>query len=127
MKEHSDSEIAAELIGYHRMALDKDNVLRRQGAEWVPAALTDLAYDEPERCWRIIRLAALLGPDEDALMSFGVTLSGLLTEHPELIDVIEQDVSENNRLTEVMSWVMEDEAIDRSVWARVESLSEPIK
>ncbi|GBL47425.1 hypothetical protein SFMTTN_3264 [Sulfuriferula multivorans] len=72
-------------------------------------------------------MAALEDPTEEALMFFGVTLSGLLRDHPDLIEVIAHDVAETPKLTEVMSWVMEDEAIDPSVWARIESLSEPSK
>ena len=127
MTNHSDSEIATELIGYHRMALDRDNVLRRQGAEWAPATLIDLAYDDPARCWRIIKLAALQNPDNEALMFFGVTLSGLLRENSELIKAIACDVEQDHRLREVMSWIMKDDEIDRSVWARVVSLSGPTK
>lgn len=124
MTNHSDSEIVTELLGYHRMALDGDNVLRRQGAVWARDALADLMYDDPDRCWRVVRLAALEDPNEEALMFFGVTLSGLLRDHPELIEVMAHDVVENQKLSEVMSWVMEDEAIDPSVWSRIQSLSE---
>ena len=60
-------------------------------------------------------------------MFFGVTLSGLLRDHPELIEVMAHDVVENPELSELMSWVMEDDAIDPSVWSRIESLSEPKK
>lgn len=125
MTEHSDSEIAEEVLGYHRMALDGDKILRRQGADWARDMLADFAYDDPGRCWRIIRLAVLGEPAEEALMFFGVTLSGLLSDHPEMIEVIAHDVAETPKLSEVMSWVMEDEAINPSVWARIESLSEP--
>ncbi len=125
MKDHSDSEIAKELLGYHRMALDRENVLRRQGGEWARDLLTDLMYDDPERCWRIVRSASLEDPDDEALMFFGVTLSGLLCAHPELIQIIARNVDENPKLCEVMSWIMEDEAIEPSVWLQVESLSKP--
>ncbi|MER2513130.1 MAG: hypothetical protein ABTQ25_12085 [Nitrosomonas ureae] len=127
MTSHTDSEIITELLGYHRMALDSDNVLRRQGADWARDVLTDLMYDDPDRCWRIVRLAALQDPNDEALMFFGVTLSGLLRDHPELIEVMAHDVVENPKLSEVMSWVMEDDAIDSSVWSRIESLSGPKK
>ncbi len=127
MTNHPDSEIVTELLGYHRMALDSENVLRRQGADWARDVLTDLMYDDPDRCWRIVRLAALQDPNEEALMFFGVTLSGLLRDHPELIEVMAHDVVENPELSELMSWVMEDDAIDPSVWSRIESLSEPKK
>lgn len=125
MKDHSDSEIVKELLGYHRMALDSENILRRQGGEWARDLVTDLMYDDPERCWHIVRLASLENPNDESLMFFGVTLSGLLRDHPELIQVIARDVSEAPKLGEVMSWVMEDEAIEPSVWSLVESLSDP--
>lgn len=123
MRSHTDQEVVSEFLGYHRMALDRENVLRRQGESWASELLSDLVYDDPARCWRLIRAIALEPPNEDALMSMGVTLSGLFREHPEIMELVEREVREQPRLAEVMSWVMEDEQIDPSVWAQIELLS----
>ncbi len=123
MTSHTDSEIAKELLGYHRMALDSENILRRQGASWAPDLLWDLSFHDPAHCWRVIQLAAMDKPNDDALLFFGVTVSSLLRDHPEIIDTIARDVQENPILSEVMSWVEEDDAIEPSVWSRVEFLS----
>lgn len=123
MSTYTDEEVVREFLGYHRMALDRENVLRRQGESWASDLISDLIYDDPARCWRLVRAIALEAPNEDALMSLGVTLSGLFREHPEIIELVEREIREQTRLTEVMSWVMEDEQIDPSVWAQIELLS----
>lgn len=41
----TDAELVTEFIGYHRMALDGENILRRQGAQWARDCLGELAYD----------------------------------------------------------------------------------
>ena len=105
------------------MALDSENVLRRQGAPWARDVLMGLAYDDPDRCWRVISLVALQTPNEEALTFLGVTLSGLLCEHPSQIEAIAHDVAQNPKLSELMSWVAEDDAIETAVRSRVDFLS----
>lgn len=124
MTPHTDHEVVKEFLGYHRMALDRDKVLRRQGESWASELLSDLIYDDPERCWRLLGAIALETPNEDALMSLGFTLSGLFRNHPELMGQVERAVRAQPQLAEMMSWVVEDEQIDPSVWARIELLSD---
>jgi hypothetical protein len=119
----TDSELVAEFIGYHRMALDGESILRRQGAEWGPDFLGELAYDDPARCWRVAKAVALQDPSDDVLMSLGVALSTLLGEHPQTIEVISTDVEADNRLHTLLSWVMADERIPQTVWLTIEELS----
>jgi hypothetical protein len=71
----------------------------------------------------LVQSIALETPNKDALISLGVTLSGLFREHPEIMELVEREVRERPRLVEVMSWVMKDEQIDPSVWAQIELLS----
>lgn len=88
MNNPTDAELVTEFIGYHRMALDRENILRRQGADWAPDSLGELAYDDPPRCWRIAKIIAQEKPGEEAMMVLGGTLSTLLREHPEIIDTV---------------------------------------
>lgn len=120
----TDAELVAEFIGYHCMALDSENILRRQGAEWAPSFLGELVYDDPERCWRVTKAIASGNPSEDAMMYLGVVLSSLLREHPEIIGIIEEDSKTNNELRVLLSWVMEDENIPERVWQKIEAISE---
>ena len=83
----------------------------------------NLVYDDPDRCWRVINLVALLTPSEEALTLLGVTLSELLCEHPSLIEAIAHDVAQNPKLSELMSWVTEDESIAPAVRSRIDFLS----
>jgi len=123
MTNHTDSEIAKELLGYHRMALDSENILRRQGASWACDLLWKLSCHDPARCWQVIQLAAMDKPNDDALLFLGVTIGGLLRGHPEIINTIARDAKENSSLSEVISWVEKDDAIEPSVWSQVELLS----
>ena len=120
----TDTELAAEFVGYHRMALDRENILCRQGAEWAPNFLGELAYEDPERCWRVAKIIALEKPSEEAMMFLGVVMSSLLRVHPEIIDTVATDTKGDGRLQELLSWVMEDEHIPPQVWQMVEELSE---
>jgi len=127
MSSHSDLEIIKEFLGFHRMGLDKENILRRQGESWASELVSDLVYEESDHCWRLVRSIALEKPNDEALMQLGVTLGSLLREHPGLIGLISQDVQENSQLAEVLSWVPEDEMIDSAVWSQIERLSETTK
>lgn len=92
----TDDELVAEFVGYHRLAVDAENILCRQGAEWAPDFLGELAYDDPARCWRVAKLIASSRPSEEALMYLGIALSSLLREHPEIIGTIESDSKANH-------------------------------
>ena len=120
---HSDSEIVAEFIGYHQMALDTEMVLRRQGASWGPEIFSELAYDDPTRCWQIAKAISQSALPDDAMISLSVTLGTLLREHPEIIDTVAHDVREDQRLAKVMSWIEEDEYILPEIWAKVLAMS----
>ena len=127
MSSHSDLEIIKEFPGFHCMGLDKENILRRLGESWAPERVSDLIYEEPDHCWRLIRSISLEKPNDEALMQLGVTLGGLLREHPGVIELISQDVQETPQLAEVLSWVPEDEMIDSAVWSQIEFLSKSMK
>ena len=118
-----DSEIVAEFLGYHHMALDSDDVLRRQGESWALDAIFDLAYDDPERCWRLMRAIAQESPNQEAMMSLGVKLGFLLLEHPEIINVISRDVCGNPQLVGLLTWVEEDENFAPVLWEQIVALS----
>jgi hypothetical protein len=123
MDSHTDSEIVTEFLGYHRMALDSENILHRQGSLWAKDLIWDLAYKDPSRCWSLIRSIAVEQPNDDAMMSLSSVLGALLREHPKYIDVMGHDVLGNKQLTELMSWIEEDPNIDPSVWLQIEALS----
>lgn len=124
MNKPTDTELVTEFIGYHRIALDRENILCRQGAEWAPDFVGELAYDDPARCWLIAKIIAQEKPGEEAMMVLGGTLSTLLREHPEIIDTVATDTKANGSLRELLSWVMEDENIPSKVWHVIEQLSE---
>jgi precorrin isomerase len=125
MSNASDSDIVAGYIGYHRMVLGEDRVLRRViETPWAVELVGDLAYDDPDRCWALLRAIAKEHPADDAMVSLGVTLGSLLTEHPGAIEMIESDVRRDSALSDLLTWIMEDEWISPEIWRRIEALSQ---
>ena len=124
MNSPSDAEIIAGFLGYHRMALDQEKILRRTvEGPWAVELVQNLAYDDSSRCWRVLSAIGKTNPSDDVMGTLGVSLGAALREHPSLIAEIEDDVRADAELSELLSWVMEDDYIEPDVWRRVESLS----
>lgn len=122
--EPSDIEVIHAYIDYHRMALDNIGVLRRiEEAPWAVDFVSDLVYDDPNRCWRLLRGVAAERPKDDVMVSLGVTLGSLLRERPDMMTTIETEFVANNWLGGLMSYVMEDDYIRPDIWARIEEIS----
>lgn len=52
----------AGFLGYHRMALDHEEILRRTvESPWALEFVQDLASDDPHRCWRVLSAIAKHG------------------------------------------------------------------
>ena len=120
----NDAEVIDGYIDYHRMVLDNDGILRRLAeTPWAVDFISDLVYEDPSRCWRLLCGIATKQPANDVMGSLGVTLGSLLREQPSMMDTIEKDVRTDKRLVELISYIMEDEYIRPDIWARIEAIS----
>jgi hypothetical protein len=111
-------------MNYHSMELDNEGILRRvEKTCWALDFVSDLVYEDPSRCWTLLRDIAKRRPASDAMISLGVTLGSLLREQPTLMNLIENDIESDKSLSELMSYVMEDETISTDIWLRIEAIS----
>lgn len=79
-----------------------------------------MAFDEPERCWKVVLAALALRPNERA---FGMLSAGLLEDlieyhGPSLIDRIEAEAATDPDFKLLLQGVWESSTPE--VWARVE-------
>ncbi len=124
MNAPSDAEVIAGYLGYHQIVLAPDKIFRRVVEKpWAVDYVGALAYENPERCWRLVSTMAIARPGEDVMTFLGVALTSALREHPLLIERIEADVRVDAHAAELLSWVLEDEGIEPDVWHRIERLS----
>lgn len=123
MNNPADIALATEYLGYFSFGLDKDGILSRQGPESAVSAMYEFAMSDSLRCWEIAKVAFATDPKEDVLEHLGGLLSDLLVRKPEFIAIIENDARADQNLRYLVSWIQENEEIDRSVWQRIERVS----